>query len=124
MIPDQTWLIAGARMFALGAHIAVGQQRKYTGEPYWHHLAEVADLVSRHTDNSPTQVAAAWLHDVLEDTAVSACDIERLFGPEVAGLVVGLTDVSTPADGILACPDVAGTLQATCFACPIDRGKQ
>lgn len=92
-------LVAEARMFALGAHGAVAHKRKYTGEPYSRHLAEVADLVARHTDNCPTLVAAAWLHDVIEDTAVSASEIEHLFGEQVARIVAGVTDVSTPADG-------------------------
>lgn len=99
---DSSTLVAEARMFALGAHGAIDHKRKYTGEPYWHHLAEVADLVARYTDSCPILVAAAWLHDVVEDTAVSASEIERLFGCQVAELVAGVTDVSTPGTGTRA----------------------
>jgi (p)ppGpp synthase/HD superfamily hydrolase len=44
-------------------------------------------------------VAAAWLHDTVEDTGVTATDIHMNFGPEVAALVGWLTDVSKPEDG-------------------------
>jgi (p)ppGpp synthase/HD superfamily hydrolase len=40
-------LIGRARAFALVAHAAMNQRRKYTGEPYAAHLAEVAELVAR-----------------------------------------------------------------------------
>ena len=84
------------RDFATVAHS--GQTRKYTGEPYIEHPAAVAAIVAsvRHTS---AQVAAAWLHDVVEDTIVTLDDMRSYFGPEVAGLVYWLTDVSRPQDG-------------------------
>lgn len=92
-------LIQQARIFATAAHAAIGQKRKYTEEPYFYHAAEVAHLVAEHTNNDPVMVAAAWLHDVLEDTHVEATLIDALFGKEVADLVVGLTKVVKPEDG-------------------------
>ena len=44
-------------------------------------------------------LAAAYLHDVVEDTGVTLSTIENLFGEDVATLVSGLTDVSKPSDG-------------------------
>ena len=44
-------------------------------------------------------VAAAWLHDVVEDTGVTLTDIHMNFSPEIAALVGWLTDVSQPHDG-------------------------
>lgn len=85
-----------AARFAMDAHR--GQVRKYTGEPYHKHLAEVAGFVAA-VSQSQAVVAAAWLHDVLEDTATSYEAIRRAFGTEVASLVSQVTDVSRPEDG-------------------------
>jgi guanosine-3',5'-bis(diphosphate) 3'-pyrophosphohydrolase len=60
-----------ARIFAMAAHSAVGQTRKYTGEPYWTHTQAVADRVAQLADATEEQIAAAHLHDTLEDTAVT-----------------------------------------------------
>jgi (p)ppGpp synthase/HD superfamily hydrolase len=89
-------LILLARTFASRAHR--GQVRKYTGEPYINHPVEVADIVRRH-NGSPEMIAAALLHDVVEDTDVTLDDIRREFGEAVANLVEDLTDVSRPDDG-------------------------
>ena len=87
-----------ARVFATAAHAAVGQVRKYTFEPYIVHPTEVASIVATvpHTD---VMLAAAWLHDTVEDTGVSIVDIQKEFGNEVASLVGWLTDVSKPEQG-------------------------
>jgi len=93
-------IVERAKLFATAAHAATGQKRKYTGEPYILHPAEVVDIIERnaiyYTDK---QLAAAWLHDVVEDTAVTIELITELFGGHVAGLVENLTDVSKPSDG-------------------------
>ena len=91
-------MVERARVFATAAHAAVGQVRKYTFEPYIVHPAEVASIVATvlHTD---VMVAAAYLHDTVEDTGVTIVDITREFGHEVAALVSWLTDVSRPEDG-------------------------
>ncbi len=91
-------IVERARIFATAAHAAVSQVRKYTGAPYIVHPAEVAKIVSsvEHTD---AMLAAAWLHDVVEDTGVTIEVIRAEFGAEVAELVGWLTDVSRPEDG-------------------------
>ena len=87
-----------ARVFATAAHAAVKQVRKYTFEPYIVHPTEVASIVASvpHTNE---MLAAAYLHDTVEDTGVSIVDIQVEFGNEVASLVGWLTDVSTPEQG-------------------------
>ncbi|MBY0561497.1 MAG: HD domain-containing protein [Hyphomicrobium sp.] len=91
-------MICKADAFAAGAHAGVRQKRKYTGEPYIVHPREVADIVSEVTSN-PYIVAAALLHDVLEDTGVTKADLEAEFGGIIANLVDQVTDVSKPEDG-------------------------
>ena len=93
-----TDIVARAKEFAINAHNGIGHVRKYTGEPYWVHPAEVAAIVSTvpHTDE---MLAAAWLHDTVEDTGVTIETIRAEFGAVVAGLVADLTDVSTPGGG-------------------------
>jgi len=93
-----TELESRARLFALAAHAAVGQLRKYTFEPYIVHPAEVASIV-KTVDHTDSMVAAAWLHDVVEDTGVSIEVIRAEFGSEVSDLVGWLTDVSRPDHG-------------------------
>lgn len=87
-----------ALIFAKRAHEAVGQIRKYSGDSYIVHPIAVAGIVKsvRHT---PEMVAAALLHDTVEDTEISLLDIQAAFGSYVYELVYWLTDVSTPADG-------------------------
>lgn len=85
-------------MYALAAHTACGQVRKYTGEPYINHPFRVASQVQGYGGDR-AMVAAALLHDVVEDTQVSVSDIRHHFGSDVAQLVDELTDVSRPSDG-------------------------
>lgn len=91
-------LIERAELYATAAHGATGQKRKYTDEPYVVHLREVAGLVETHGGDE-AMIAAAWLHDVVEDTEIRMDEIERHFGADVAELVFALTDVSKPEDG-------------------------
>lgn len=91
-------IIEKARVFATAAHGAAAQLRKYTMEPYIVHPREVAGIVSQH-GGSEEQIAAAWLHDVVEDTGVTIETIRAEFGQEVAELVGWLTDVSRPEQG-------------------------
>ena len=82
-------LVLRAAALAVRAH--AGQRRKYAPEPYVNHPARVAALVTvRHPD--PVLIAAAWLHDVVEDTPVGLDEISRDFGPEVAAVVAGCTN--------------------------------
>jgi len=80
------------------AHTSIVHLRKYTKAPYATHLENVAGLVATVTDD-PATLAAAWLHDVVEDTPVTLEDVERQFGRAVGGLVESLTDVSRLSDG-------------------------
>jgi (p)ppGpp synthase/HD superfamily hydrolase len=91
-------MVERARVFATAAHAAVGQVRKYTFEPYIVHPAEVAKIV-RDAGGSEAMIAAAWLHDTVEDTGVTIETIRAEFGVEVAELVGWLTDVSRPEHG-------------------------
>lgn len=74
------------------------QERKYTGLPYPTHLEQVASWVAL-AGGTPEMIAAAWCHDLLEDTACHPNDIRRLCGDEVLSLVEELTDYSRPVDG-------------------------
>ena len=87
-----------AREFATRCHESVGQVRKYTGEPYINHPAAVVDIV-RSVPHSDEMIAAAWLHDTVEDTPATLHDLEAAFGVGIAALVEMLTDVSRPSDG-------------------------
>jgi (p)ppGpp synthase/HD superfamily hydrolase len=85
-----TDLTALARDFAREAH--AGQTRKGAAqEPYAVHLEEVAAFVLSH-GGSDIAVAAAWLHDTVEDCGVTPEEIARRFGPQVAAVVAELTD--------------------------------
>ncbi|WP_085939519.1 HD domain-containing protein [Winslowiella toletana] len=84
-----------ARRYATKAHAEAGQRRKYTDEPYIVHPAAVVELVRSVTDNE-VMLAAAWLHDTVEDTGSTLNDIESHFGIEVAQLVGMLTDTPQP----------------------------
>lgn len=93
-----TDLLRDARRFATEAHHRIDHRRRYTNRPYATHLRAVAEIVRSVTDD-PELLAAARLHDILEDTTATAEEIERKFGAGVAALVVDLTDVSRPSDG-------------------------
>ena len=93
-----TDLIENARIFATAAHAAIRQVRKYTGEPYINHPAAVVRLVQSRP-HTPEMLAAAWLHDVVEDTGVTIELIQKEFGQKVASHVADLTDISLPQDG-------------------------
>ena len=83
-------LVARAQAFAIDAH--AGQTRKGAArEPYVVHLAEVATL-TRAFGGTDAAVAAAWLHDCIEDCAVVDAEIRAAFGDTVADLVGELTD--------------------------------
>jgi (p)ppGpp synthase/HD superfamily hydrolase len=82
--------------FAKDAH--ADQTRKYTGEPYFVHLEEVAQIV-KSVGGTAEMVSAAYLHDTVEDTETTIEEIREQFGPMVAELVGWLTDVSKPSDG-------------------------
>ena len=87
-----------AAIYAVNAHR--GQVRKYTGAPYIVHPAEVAQLVAEYAavegDNSrDVAIAAAFLHDVVEDTDMTVENIRSIFGENIARVVEELTEVPT-----------------------------
>jgi (p)ppGpp synthase/HD superfamily hydrolase len=108
-------VVRKAQVYAMAAHASVKQLRKYTNEPYIVHPAEVAKIVAGVPGSTPDMVAAAWLHDVVEDTGCTFTDIHMAFGIDIAGMVSWLTDVSKPEDGNRAhrkAIDLAHTAQA------------
>lgn len=115
-------LVRRAAVFAQQAHMAINQSRKYTGLPYFTHCQNVANLV-RSIGGTPEMVAAAYLHDVVEDVPLDGLkQVEKAlfslvnttpedtretrlrciyvsFGQKVADLVDQVTDISKPSDG-------------------------
>jgi len=89
-------MVFKAIKFASLAH--KDQLRKWTGESYIIHPIEVADIVS-YFSTSKEILAAAILHDVVEDTEVTLEEIEAEFGYYVASLVDEVTKVSVATDG-------------------------
>jgi (p)ppGpp synthase/HD superfamily hydrolase len=85
-----------AREFATKAHF--GQLRKYSGAFYITHPEAVANLV-RSVPHTEEMLAAAWLHDVVEDCGVTLDDVQAMFGWEVRSMVSGLANQSKPSDG-------------------------
>lgn len=84
-------IVEKASKFAKRAHAT--QRRKYTNEPYYVHLAEVASLCKEH-GCSKRVIAAAYLHDTIEDQPVTYEELFAQFGKEIADIVLELTDVS------------------------------
>lgn len=82
-----------AQTFAARAH--AGQTRKgAAGEPYLLHLIEVAEILYAHA--APREaIIAAYLHDTVEDTAVTLEDLVTGFGATVAAIVAEATDDTT-----------------------------
>jgi (p)ppGpp synthase/HD superfamily hydrolase len=85
-------LVVAAAEFAARRH--VNQRRKGAqAEPYFNHLAEVAALLVIATGGTDSAlVAAAYLHDTLEDTPTEYEEVFSLFGEDVAALIAAVTD--------------------------------
>jgi GTP diphosphokinase / guanosine-3',5'-bis(diphosphate) 3'-diphosphatase len=83
-----------ARAWRVAAERHVDQRRKgEKAEPYVNHLAEVAELVAEATQgNDPRLVAAAVLHDTVEDTGLTQAELVAQFGVDIASLVAEVTD--------------------------------
>jgi len=84
-------LIRSAFDIAVDAH---KEQRRKSGEAYIFHPIAVAKIVASEIGLDATSIAAALLHDVVEDTEYTLVDIEQLFGETVARIVDGLTKIS------------------------------
>lgn len=85
-INDRNDIVARAQALAARSH----SKQLYGTEPYITHISDVVDKVLTITDD-PEVIAAAWLHDVIEDTQVTYGDIEREFGINVARMVWAVT---------------------------------
>jgi len=91
LTPEDKKLIRKAFDVAVEAH---KDQRRKSGEAYIFHPIAVAKIVASEIGLGATSIAAALMHDVVEDTPTTVKDIERLFNPKVAQLVEGLTKIS------------------------------
>ena len=88
---DDKKMIRKAFDVAVDAH---KEQRRKSGEAYIFHPIAVAKIVASEIGLGATGIAAALMHDVVEDTDITVHDIERMFNPKVAQLVEGLTKIS------------------------------
>ena len=88
---DDKVLIRKAFDIAVDAH---SKQRRKTGEPYIFHPIAVAKIVAMEIGLGATSIAAALLHDVVEDTEYTIDDMEQIFGETIARIVNGLTKIS------------------------------
>ena len=69
-------------------------QRRKSGEAYIFHPIAVAKIVASEIGLGATGIAAALLHDVVEDTNITVKDLERMFNPKLAKIVEGLTKIA------------------------------
>ena len=89
---DDKKLIRKAFDIAVDAH---KDQRRKSGEAYIFHPIAVAKIVASEIGLDATSIAAALLHDVVEDTTYTLQDLEKLFGKTVAKIVNGLTKIAS-----------------------------
>lgn len=110
-------LITQAKLFATQKHVLDNRQLYGNVLPYTHHLADVERVLVTHGFVDETIRAAAWLHDVVEDTRgksneVRVRDIEEIFGESVAELVGAVTSEDGPnrkTRNALTYPKIAAT---------------
>src|SRR6201987_5256212 len=79
-----------AYVFSMKVH---GAQKRASGDPYFSHPLEVAGILTQYKLDTAS-IVTALLHDAVEDTLTTVDEIQRLFGPEVARLVDGVTKLS------------------------------
>src|SRR6185437_14144543 len=80
-------LLNRAYVYAMKAH---GDQRRASGDPYFSHPLEVAAILTDLKLDDAT-IAAALLHDTIEDTTATRAEIDQMFGQDIGALVEGLT---------------------------------
>jgi guanosine-3',5'-bis(diphosphate) 3'-pyrophosphohydrolase len=80
-------LLNRAYVYAMKAH---GEQKRASGDPYFSHPLEVAAILTDLKLDDAT-IAAALLHDTIEDTAATRSEIDQMFGRDIGALVEGLT---------------------------------
>lgn len=88
---DDKKIIRKAFDVAVDAH---KEQRRKSGEAYIFHPIGVAKIVASEIGLGATGIAAALLHDVVEDTPITVEDLEKMFNPKIAKIVEGLTKIS------------------------------
>jgi GTP pyrophosphokinase len=86
---DGAWL---ERVYEVADRAHEGQRRA-SGESYIAHPLAVADILA-DLEMDPATIAAALLHDVVEDTVITNEEVAREFGPEIAALVDGVTKLT------------------------------
>lgn len=87
--PNDRDLIRRAYAYAELKHQGI---KRKSGEPYIHHLIEVAYILAK-LQGGPSTLAAGFLHDVVEDTDATVDDLKKLFNEDVASLVDSLTKI-------------------------------
>ena len=80
-------LLNRAYVYAMRAH---GEQKRASGDPYFSHPLEVAAILTDLKLDDAT-IAAALLHDTIEDTTATRTEIDQMFGRDIGALVEGLT---------------------------------
>jgi len=88
-------LANAARLFANGGHQRIAAHRNPSLQSPELHLKSVAQIVSSVTRDDAT-IAAAWLHDIVEDTSVTIDEVERMLGTKVAKIVGELSGAIRP----------------------------
>src|SRR6476620_11706291 len=83
-------LLNRAYVYAMKAH---GEQRRASGDPYFSHPLEVAAILTDLKLDDAT-IAAALLHDTIEDTTATRAEIDQMFGQDIGALVEGLTKLN------------------------------
>ncbi len=88
---EEKKLIRKAFDVAVDAH---QNQRRKSGEAYIFHPIAVAKIVASEIGLGASSIAAALMHDVVEDSDITVQDIEKMFNPKIAQIVAGLTKIS------------------------------
>lgn len=89
--PEDVSLVSTAYEFSRTSH---EEQKRYSGDPYFIHPAEVGFLLAE-AEMDPTTIAAGLLHDTIEDAHADAAHMKELFGEDVVRLVDGVTKLGT-----------------------------
>ena len=96
-ISYQTLTVEDKKIIRKAFDVAVDahkDHRRKSGEAYIFHPIAVAKIVARDIGLGATSIAAALMHDVVEDTDITIQDIEKMFNSKIAQLVEGLTKIS------------------------------
>ncbi|WP_415060481.1 RelA/SpoT family protein [Flavobacterium sp.] len=91
LTPEDKKIIRKAFDVAVEAH---KDQRRKSGEAYIFHPIAVAKIVASEIGLGATAIAAALMHDVVEDSPITVAEIEKKFNPKIAQLVDGLTKIA------------------------------